>query len=117
VSWRLPGILEPELYEWCRGIEPFNFGGDWVAHICPQLPFGGVFGAFNEPLGGPPQEPRRYAENDRKERNDGLGVFVNKLSRTSAPSFDHYQELGDTFLKGLAGFVVIMLAYAGLKRL
>jgi len=81
------------------------------------LPLGGVLRAFHEPLGGSPQEPRRYAENDRKERNDGLGVFVNELSGTSAPGFNRYQELGDTFLKGLAGFVVIMLAYAGLKRL
>jgi len=41
--------------------------------------------------------------------------LVNELTETTAADFRHHQELGETFLKGLARFGLIMLAYAGLK--
>jgi hypothetical protein len=84
--------------------------------IGPQLMLSSGFGPLNQFFGGAPQQPRRYSEDDRKERDDRFGVLVNELPQTPEADFAHYQELGGTLLKGLAGFVVIMLAYAGLKR-
>jgi hypothetical protein len=85
-------------------------------HIGPQLHPGSFFGTFYQSLGGSPEQPSGYAEDDRKNCNDRLSVLVNEFSRTAEPSFEEYQEIGSTFIKGIAGFVVILLVAAGLKR-
>jgi hypothetical protein len=117
-GWGFPSILNADVEDI---ISAATSGGPNVnpfdKNVSAQLLLGGFVGTFDQFFGGSPEQPSRYAEDDCEKRNYGLGVLVNELTSAVDTDFKRCQELGDTFWKSLAGFVVIVLAYAGLKRL
>lgn len=85
-------------------------------HISSQLPLGIFVGASYEPVGGSPEQPGGDPQDNRKERDNRFSVFVDELPQAGGKALRHYDEIGSTLLKAIAGLVVIVLAYAGLKR-
>ena len=104
ISGRLSEILDFDLDFWCT--HRVGYLASSEKYVGSQL-FSGIFvSAFYQPLSRTPEQPSGYAENDREERDDGFRVLVNELTETTAADFRHHQELGETFLKGLARFGV-----------
>jgi hypothetical protein len=51
-------------------------------HVRPLKDSQSLLGAFDQVSCGPPKEPRGNAENDSKDRDDGIVVLVHKASET-----------------------------------
>ena len=81
--------------------------------VSPQLAFGGLLRTSNQSLGGAPEQPSSYAENNSEQSDNGFAVLMEPLAATPPDSF---VETADVFLKGAVGCVLLMLLYAGLER-
>jgi hypothetical protein len=68
-----------------------------------------------------PQQYRRNGENYGEKGGNRFAIFVDEFASAVPVKTDlereHMRDLGDTFWKGLIGFLLLALAYAGLKRL
>jgi len=74
---------------------------------------------LSEPLqssSGPPKRSREEHQTQGSKGDDSIAVLNEKNARANFIPAEHDEEIGDTFFRGLLGFVALYFAYALLKR-
>lgn len=119
IGWGLTGVFDVNsqsddaIFARFRENDFLKLGDD----VGAQLSFGGPFRALDDIARSGPQENCREGENDSEGCNGGFRILLDKAPDAVTIGTAHQEELGNTFLKLLAGGLLLFFAYAMLKRL